>query len=225
MSDKEGLPKTIPYYLADQIQAGIIRWRYPPGSSLREVDLGAEFGCNRGAVREAYRLLELRGLVVYSPRRGFRVKVYTAQDIDHLYHVRAQLEGAVVAALPASDIAALCDVLDTANEAMRRCATSGDIDGYFSWNLKFHQAVIDYSESNIFQAILALVNAMSLPIRYILLSTDFSTKSDYAYHQQISAALRGSDFPAAKRLTEEHIIKNLPRAAEVYLGSLKAVKA
>jgi DNA-binding FadR family transcriptional regulator len=65
MSDKEGLPKTIPYYLADQIQAGIIRWRYPPGSSLREVDLGAEFGCNRGAVREAYRLLELRGLVVY----------------------------------------------------------------------------------------------------------------------------------------------------------------
>lgn len=224
MSDIERLPQTIPYYLAEQIQAGIVRWRYPPGSSLREVDLGAEFGCNRGPVREAFRLLELRGLVVHSPRRGFRVKEYTAQDIDHLYHVRAQLEGAVVAALPVDNIASLCDVLDNANEAMRRGATSGDIDGYFSWNLKFHQAIIDYSESNIFQAILALVNAMSLPIRYILLSKDFSTKSDYAYHQQISAALRATDLAAAKRLTEEHIIKNLPRASEVYLRSLSSAK-
>ena len=30
------LPETIPYFLADRIKAGIIRWRYPPGSSLRE---------------------------------------------------------------------------------------------------------------------------------------------------------------------------------------------
>jgi DNA-binding GntR family transcriptional regulator len=225
MNDAVGLPKTIPYYLADQIQAGIVRWRYPPGSSLREADLGSEFGCNRGPLREAFRLLELQGLVVHSPRRGFRVKEYTAKDIEHLYHVRAQLEGAVVAALPIGSIASLCDGLDQANETMRRYATSGDIDGYFSWNLKFHESIIDYSESNIFQAILALVNAMSLPIRYILLSTDFSTKGDYAYHQQISAALRAKDLPAAKRLTEEHIIKNLPRATEVYLASLQSAKA
>ena len=32
------LPETIPYFLADRIKAGIIRWRYQPGSSLRETD-------------------------------------------------------------------------------------------------------------------------------------------------------------------------------------------
>jgi hypothetical protein len=66
---------------------------------------------------------------------------------------------------------------------------------------------------------------MSLPIRYILLSTDFSTKGDYAYHQQISAALRERDLGAAKRRTEEHIITNLPRAIEVYSQSIANLRS
>jgi len=53
----EALPHTIPYYLADRIKAGIIRWRYPPKSSLREIELAAEFGASRGPVREALRIL------------------------------------------------------------------------------------------------------------------------------------------------------------------------
>ena len=68
------LPETIPYFLADRIKAGIIRWRYPPGSSLREADLAAEYGASRGPVREALRILELQGLVLHAPRRGFKVR-------------------------------------------------------------------------------------------------------------------------------------------------------
>src|SRR5260370_37271049 len=88
----ESLPDTIPYFLADRIKAGIIRWRYPPGSSLRETDLAAEYGASRGPVREALRILELQGLVIHAPRRGFKVKHYTADDLRQLYRLRAHLE-------------------------------------------------------------------------------------------------------------------------------------
>ena len=43
-------------------------------------------------MREALRILELQGLVVHVPRRGFKVKRYTADDLRHLYRLRAQLE-------------------------------------------------------------------------------------------------------------------------------------
>src|SRR5882672_12284217 len=115
----ESLPETIPYFLADRIKAGIIRWRYPPGSSLRETDLAAEYGSSRGPVREALRILELQGLVVHAPRRGFKVKHYTADDLRHLYRLRAQLEGEVIDGLSDKDVGPLTDALDRTNEAMR----------------------------------------------------------------------------------------------------------
>jgi len=94
----EALPHTIPYYLADRIKTGIIRWRYPPKSSLRESELAAEFGASRGPVREALRILELQGLVIHAPRRGFKVKA-TSVDLRQLYRLRAQLESEVIDAL------------------------------------------------------------------------------------------------------------------------------
>ena len=125
------LPETIPYFLADRIKAGIIRWRYPPGASLREADLAAEYGASRGPVREAMRIVELQGLVVHSPRRGFKVKHYTADDLRHLYRLRAQLEAEVIDALSTKDVGPLCDALDRTNTVMRDFATRRDLEGYF----------------------------------------------------------------------------------------------
>jgi DNA-binding GntR family transcriptional regulator len=89
MNSQNDLPLTLPYQIAGRIQQGIIRGRYPSGSNLREQDLGAEYGSSRGPIRESLRLLELQGLVVHSPRRGFRVKHYTAKELEHLYRMRA----------------------------------------------------------------------------------------------------------------------------------------
>src|SRR4030088_307396 len=110
------LPETIPYFLADRIKGGIIRWRYPPGGSLPETELATEYGASRGPVREALRILELQGLVVHAPRRGFKVKEYTADDLRHLYRLRAQLEGEVINALSDKDVESLTDALDRTNE-------------------------------------------------------------------------------------------------------------
>jgi DNA-binding GntR family transcriptional regulator len=215
----EGLPHTIPYYLADRIKAGIIRWRYPPESSLREVELAAEFGASRGPVREALRILELQGLVVHIPRRGFKVKAYTPDDLRQVYRLRAQLEGEVIDALADKDVGMLTDALERANEMMRLYAKGGDIEKYFAANVDFHQLMIDSTESSVLRTIMHQVNAMSLSIRYALLSAEFSG-GDYDYHARITQALRKRDFQLARNLTVEHITANLARAVEVYAKAL-----
>jgi DNA-binding GntR family transcriptional regulator len=211
------LPETIPYFLADRIKAGIIRWRYPPGRSLRETDLAAEYGASRGPVREALRILELQGLVLHAPRRGFKVKHYTADDLRHLYRLRAQLEGEVIDALSHKDVGPLADALDRTNAAMRAFARKRDLEGYFSTNIEFHQLMIDSTESSV----LRQVNAMSLPIRFLLLSNEFSGRADYAYHQQITATIRAGDFKLARKMTVEHITQNLGRVIDVYAAALE----
>lgn len=215
------LPETIPYFLADRIKAGIIRWRYPPGSSLREADLAAEYGASRGPVREALRILELQGLVVHAPRRGFKVKHYTADDLRHLYHLRAQLEGEVVDALATKPVDALCDGLDRINGIMRDFASRRDLEGYFSHNIDFHQLMIDSTESSVLRTILHQVNAMSLPVRFILLLDEFSGRAEYRYHRDITQAIRSRNFRLARRMTVEHITRNLERVIDVYAAALE----
>ena len=215
------LPETIPYFLADRIKAGIIRWRYPPGSSLRETDLAAEYGASRGPVREALRILELQGLVIHAPRRGFKVKHYTADDLRHLYRLRAQLEGEVIDALSRKDVGPLTDALDRTNAAMRAFARKRDLEGYFSTNIEFHQLMIDSTESSVLRTIMHQVNAMSLPIRFLLLSNEFSGRADYEYHQEITAAIRAGDFKLARKMTIEHIGTNLGRVIDVYAEALE----
>lgn len=215
------LPETIPYFLADRIKAGIIRWRYPPGSSLRETDLAAEYGASRGPVREALRILELQGLVIHAPRRGFKVKEYTTDDLRHLYRLRAQLEAEVIDALSTKDVSSLCDVLDRTNAVMRAFAIRRDLEGYFSTNIEFHQLMIDSTESSVLRTILHQVNAMSLPVRFLLLSNEFSGRADYEYHHEITQAIRARNFKLARRMTVSHITSNLTRVTVAYAEALE----
>lgn len=211
-----GLPKTIPYYLAERIQHGIVRGRYPPGSNLREMDLGSEYGISRGPVREGLRLLELQGLVVHLPRRGFRVANYSKAEIEHLYRLRAHLEGFVIDALAGKNTGDLADTLNEINRRMRKCTSREDIERYFELNITFHQMIIDSAESTTLTRVLSIVNDMSLPLRYMLLSQNFPETNDFEYHQNLLEAIRGCDFALARRLTENHVLENLPKVLRSY---------
>lgn len=216
MSSHGSLPKTIPYHIAERVQHGIVRGRYPLGSNLREMELGAEFGSSRGPVREGLRLLELQGLVVHAPRRGFRVMDLAERDIDRLYRLRAQLEATVIEALADKDATPLAEELERLNETMRINAQSQDLESYFDNNIRFHQCIIDFADSPILLRVLSIVNDMSLPLRYMLLSENFPRTSDYEYHKKILEALGRRDFRLACHLTEAHILENLPKVKERY---------
>lgn len=215
MSAPPELPQTLPYHLASQIQRGIIRGRYPSGSNLRELDLLAEYGSSRGPIREGLRVLELQGLVVHSPRKGFRVKDYTAKEVEHLYRMRANLESVVVDALAETDTKTLARELDRINEAMKVASDAGDLDKYFDFNIEFHQLIIDFAASSTLSRVLSIVNDMSLPLRYSLISKGFPQTSDYRYHKRIASAIRSRNFTAAHELTKNHILENIPKVLKV----------
>jgi DNA-binding GntR family transcriptional regulator len=148
------------------------------------------------------------------------VKHYTADDLRHLYHLRAQLEAEVIDALSTKDVAVLCDTLDRTNAVMRDFATRRDLEGYFSTNIEFHQLMIDSTESSVLRTLLHQVNAMSLPVRFILLSNEFAGRAEYKYHREITQAIRSRNFKLGRAMTVEHITANLARVVDVYAEAL-----
>ena len=55
--------KSLPELICSELEGWIAQGKVSPGQPLREADISAQMGLSRGPVREAFRILEERGLV------------------------------------------------------------------------------------------------------------------------------------------------------------------
>jgi DNA-binding GntR family transcriptional regulator len=84
---------TLPAQIAVRIGQAIVENEFVPGQKLREVDLAAAFGVSRASVREALRIVEREGLVTILPQRGAQVTMLSADEVEDIFDIRAQLMG------------------------------------------------------------------------------------------------------------------------------------
>jgi DNA-binding GntR family transcriptional regulator len=86
-----------PISLTDQVSrilvGSILQGVLKPGDQLVETELQKQLGVSRSPLREAFRDLEKKGLVVIVPRKGTFVKIITRKGIYEHYPVQAALEG------------------------------------------------------------------------------------------------------------------------------------
>jgi len=115
------------------------------GQQLVEAELQKQFGISRSPLREAFRDLEKKGLVVIIPRRGTFVKKVISQDIQEIFPVRAVLEG--LAAKEAynkmsdKELKRMGETLQKMQKAVKR----NDTKTYWENHLIFHDIFIGAS--------------------------------------------------------------------------------
>ncbi|HWL27853.1 MAG TPA: GntR family transcriptional regulator, partial [Burkholderiaceae bacterium] len=78
--------------IVDILHKRIVNQDLPPGSKLSEAVLTAEFDVSRPRIREAFGVLEDRGLIERIPNRGAVVTRLEADEIFALFEVREVLE-------------------------------------------------------------------------------------------------------------------------------------
>lgn len=214
-SEAAPLPMPLPYHLAERIRNAIVAGRYAPGMPLREQALEAEYGCSRGPVREALRLLDQRGLVTHAPRQGFRVRALDAAEVHQIYALRALLEQHAVEALEGRITPALLDGLREVNAAMRRHADAGEVDAYLQANLAFHALLRRAAPNPALDRTLDLVNEMAEPLRHALLRRAIHSSQAAGQHEAIIALLAEGRVPEAARAMHGHVIHGLASALTV----------
>src|SRR5258706_5790298 len=82
--------------LLPALRERIARCALPPGAKLLENELAREFGVSRAKVRDAFGVLEQRGLIRRIPNRGAVVARLDLSQVFEIYAVREMLEGLCV---------------------------------------------------------------------------------------------------------------------------------
>lgn len=85
------LLRTLPQQIAENLTASILSGEIKAGSRLREVEFATFYEVSRSTIREALRILELRGLVEIRVQKGAYVTHPSRDEIYKLFAVRASL--------------------------------------------------------------------------------------------------------------------------------------
>jgi DNA-binding GntR family transcriptional regulator len=183
---------------------------------LREQQLESEYGTSRGPLREALRLLQLRGLVTHEPRRGFRVREYSAELTTQIYRLRGLLERHSIEALAGKPLEELIVALRAANEAMTKHFAARNIEAYLEANVAFHNAIVRTANNEPLQRAIETLNEMAQPIRFALLACSFEKSKAISEHDKIIKLLVKGDLVKAAICIEQHVVRNIDSASQLY---------
>ena len=133
--------------IADEIRVAIFGGKLKPGDRLLELDISKQMGVSRGPIREAFRVLELEGLIISQPFRETVVADLSKDEvIEVLLPIRLTLElytlRKVLPLVDESDLVALQNLI---NE-MQKSGAKRDIAKVVEYDLAFHEYMIIKSQ-------------------------------------------------------------------------------
>ena len=184
----------------------IVDHELPPGSKLREAVLTAEFNVSRPRIREAFGVLEDRGLIERIPNRGAVVTRLEANEVYALFEVREVLEGLAVRLAteraPSDTWKPLIGSFgQPAEEALKR----GDLDFYVGCVTEFRETAINAAQNGILADQLeGLYDRTRVLIRRLVLVPGRAL-AGMKQHQEILQAMVTGDAELAERLKRANI--------------------
>ena len=127
------------------LRSDLVSGYLAPGEQLVQEALAERHGVSRVPLREALKVLEAEGHVVYHPHRGYFVTTLSTDDLLEVYRLREILETEAlehaVPALSSIDIEALGDLMAAVDIAIR----DDDVQAISEANRRFHFALFEFS--------------------------------------------------------------------------------
>jgi len=187
------------------LQQAILHDELKPGARLIERDLSETLGVSRIPIREAFRILEFRGLVQIIPRKGAQVTAFTKQEMEEIYTLRANLVS-LAAKLAARNLDREgLEKLTRLGEKMRERAKRNDLKGYFLLLVEFHDLLSEASGNRRLHQILEMLGRQTIRFRFTSLSLPGRMPRSNAYHQELIRALKRRDGKGAEKMARRSI--------------------
>lgn len=203
--------------LTDELGRAILGGDFPPGAVLpREGDLSIRGGVGRGAVREAVKMLQAKGLIESRPKRGttvlpirnwhlydrdvqiwMRTSVPTRALLSELLEVRTAFEPLAASLSARRGAPEALRAIDCAHDRMH-AALIGRDDPYDA-DLAFHTAILEASGNRFLAALAPLIGTALLFSFRITNAARGDRVGDLDAHTRIADAIRSRDSGAAEQ--------------------------
>ena len=189
-----------------RLRNDILSGRYRENEELKEVAIGEEMGVSRTPVREAFRQLELEGLIQIIPNKGAYVTGITVKDVEDIYMMRSLLEG-LCARWAAENITK--EQMEEMEENVYLSdfhASKEHFDQMAELDNRFHEIMYEASHSKMLEHQLKDFHQYVLRVRQKTLSNNVRSKASNEEHRLIMEAIKNKDGNSAEKLAHQHII-------------------
>ena len=197
-------PLTAQEAVLEELRSWILTRRIKPGAPIRQDTIAADLGVSRVPVREALKILEGEGHVIYRRHRGYTLVDLDVEDLVEIYRIRRLLEDeAVRVGIPNL----LEDDLDRMFEAiqdMERASSEGNIIELTSANRRFHFGLFEASALPRLQNFIRMLWDSSDPYRSMYFLDEKHRNTVNREHREIIEAVRARDVETALLLLDQH---------------------
>lgn len=192
--------------IVEILRTRIVNQDLPPGSKLRESVLTEEFNVSRPRIREAFGVLEDRGLIERIPNKGAVVTRLEADEVFALFEVREVLEAlAVRLATEKSDPTSWVDLIERFGKSAEDALARGDLDFYVDSVNLFRERAISAAQNTILAAQMeSLYDRTKVLIRRLVLVPGRAADG-LRQHQEILKAMADGDAELAEHLKRANI--------------------
>ncbi len=192
--------------LVDELRRRIVSNELPPGSRLRESEFAEEFHVSRARVRDAFAILEQRGLIERIPNKGAVVMRLGPDSILELFEVREVLEAQMVRLATERAAPESWDrLLEIFGDELAQAVAENDLDAYRAAIAEFRRQCTNAAENETLRELLdSIYDRVQVMTRRLVLVPGRAAEG-FRQHREILRAMRRGDAALAERLKRENI--------------------
>lgn len=189
-----------------KIREDILNGRYKVKEELREVAIGEEMGVSRTPVREAFRQLELEGLIQIVPNKGAYVTGITAKDVKDIYMMRSLLEGLCARWATENITKEQMEEMEENIFLSEFHAAKGHTEQMAELDNRFHEIMYEACNSKMLEHALKDYHQYVLRVRRKTLSSQKRSTASNEEHRRIMEAIKAGDADLAETLANKHML-------------------
>lgn len=202
VTDKYSLRGRVFHKLRDDILSG----KYEENEELKEVAIGEELGVSRTPVREAFRQLELEGLIQIIPNKGAYVTGITEKDVKDIYMIRSLLEWLCARWATEHITQEQMEEMEENVYLSKFHAQKGHLDQLAELDNRFHDIMYEACNSKMLEHQLKDFHQYVLRVRKKTLANKNRGPKSNEEHEEILQAIKAGDADRAERLANRHMI-------------------
>ena len=201
-TDKYSLRGRVFHKLREDILSG----RYEEHEELKEMAISEEMGVSRTPVREAFRQLELEGLIRIIPNKGAYVTGITKKDVKDIYIIRSLLEGLCARWATEHITKEQMEEMEENVYLAEFHAQKGHMEQLAELDNRFHDIMYEACDSKLLEHQLKDFHQYVLRVRRKTLAKAARGIQSNKEHRAIMEAIKAGDGDLAEQLAHQHMI-------------------
>lgn len=189
-----------------KLREDILNGKYKENEELRESAIGEELGVSRTPVREAFRQLELEGLIQMVPNKGAYVTGITLKDVQDIYMMRSMLEGLcarwATKYITEEQLSEMEENIYLSEFHEQR----GHMEQFAELDNRFHEILYEACNSKMLEHTLKDFHQYVYRVRRRTLANSSRGKASNQEHKLIMEAIKAKDEKRAEELANQHMI-------------------